>query len=72
MHPAMDGPFVMIGFPESLDLDVVYLESQTGALYLEERAQVGRYNDAFNHLRAQALDPDKSRALIAQMIRELT
>lgn len=72
MHPAMDGPFVMIGFPESLDLDVVYLESQTGALYLEERAQVGLYNDVFNHLRAQALDPNKSRALIARMIRELT
>lgn len=72
MHPAMDGPFEILGFPESLDLDVVYLESQTGALYLEERTQVGRYNDVFNYLRAQALDPDKSRALIAQKIREVT
>lgn len=72
LHPAMDGPFVILGFPESLDLDVVYLESQTGALYLEEREQVGRYDEVFNHLRALALDPDKSRALIAQKIREVT
>ncbi len=70
MHPAMDGSFMVLGFPESLDLDVVYLESQTGALYLEERPQVARYNDVFNHLRAKALDPDDSRALIAQKIQE--
>jgi Domain of unknown function (DUF5753) len=72
MHPAMDGPFEILGFPESLDLDVVYLESQTGALYLEDRTQVGRYDEIFNHLRAKALDPDKSRALIAQKLREAT
>lgn len=72
MHPAMDGPFEILGFPESLDLDVVYLESQTGALYLEEKPQVARYNAIFDQLRAKALDPDKSRELIAQKIQEVT
>ncbi|TDD80865.1 XRE family transcriptional regulator [Actinomadura darangshiensis] len=72
MHPAMDGPFEILSFPESLDLDVVYLESQTGALYLEEKSQVARYNAMFDQLRAKALDPDKSRDLIAQKIREAT
>ncbi|MEV7965550.1 Scr1 family TA system antitoxin-like transcriptional regulator [Sphaerisporangium sp. NPDC088356] len=54
------------------DLDVVYLESQTGALYLEERAQVDRYNQVFDHLRAKALDPVDSRALIAQAARDIS
>ncbi|MEV6987398.1 helix-turn-helix transcriptional regulator [Sphaerisporangium sp. NPDC051017] len=72
MHPAMDGPFVIVGFPESADLDVVYLESQTGALYLEERQQVDRYDQVFDHLRAKALDPVDSRALIAQAARDFT
>ncbi|WP_233617640.1 helix-turn-helix domain-containing protein [Actinomadura sp. WAC 06369] len=70
MHPAMDGPFEILGFPESLDLDVVYLESQTGALYLEEKAQVARYNAIFDLLRAKALDPDDSRDLIARILQE--
>ncbi|QKG24315.1 helix-turn-helix domain-containing protein [Actinomadura verrucosospora] len=72
MHPAMDGPFELLGFPESLDLDVVYLESQTGALYLEEKPQVARYRMIFDQLRAKALDPNQTRALITQRIREVT
>jgi uncharacterized protein DUF5753 len=72
LHPAMDGPFEILGFPESLDLDVVYLESQTGALYLEEKVQVARYTAVFDQLRALALDPDASRAEIVQKIREVT
>ncbi|MEV5828751.1 helix-turn-helix transcriptional regulator [Spirillospora sp. NPDC052242] len=72
MHPAMDGPFEILGFPESLDLDVVYLESQTGALYLEEKPQVARYTAIFDQLRAKALDPDESRGLITRILRETT
>ncbi|GGU91739.1 transcriptional regulator [Actinomadura cremea] len=72
MHPAMDGPFEILGFPESLDLDVVYLESQTCALYLEEKPQVARYNAIFDQLRAKALDPDDSRTLIMRILQEAT
>lgn len=35
-HPAMHGGFKVIQFPEPVDPDVVYLEEQTGALYLEK------------------------------------
>ncbi|MEW2358731.1 helix-turn-helix transcriptional regulator [Spirillospora sp. NPDC029432] len=72
LHPAMDGPFEILGFPESLDLDVAYLESPTSALYLEERDQVTRYNDVFDHLRAKALDPEQSRTLIIRKVQECT
>jgi hypothetical protein len=70
-HPAMDGSFIILGFPEALDPDVVYLESQTGSLYLEKLPEVDRYQTMFNHLVAKALDPDESRNLIAQGAAEL-
>ncbi|MFG1875005.1 helix-turn-helix domain-containing protein [Sphaerisporangium sp. NPDC049003] len=69
-HPAMDGGFVILGFPEAPDPDVVYLENQVGSLYLEEPTGVDRYNLVFNHLRAKALDPDQTRSLFAQASKE--
>jgi transcriptional regulator with XRE-family HTH domain len=71
-HPAMDGSFIILGFPEAPDPDVVYLESQTGSLYLEKLPEVDRYQAMFNHLVAKALDPDESANLIAQAATDLT
>lgn len=65
-HPAMDGSFVVLGFPEPTDPDVVYLEEQTGGLYLEKPHEIKRHTLAFDHLRAAALHPDESRRLIAR------
>src|SRR6202034_3131919 len=57
-HPAMGRPFIILVFPERVDTDVVYLEDLTSALYLEDVAEVDRYNVFFNHLRAPALSLD--------------
>jgi transcriptional regulator with XRE-family HTH domain len=70
-HPAMDGSFIILGFPEAPDPDVVYLESQTGSLYLEKLPEVERYQAMFNHLIAKALGPDESRNLIAEVAADL-
>ncbi len=72
VHPAMDGAFRILGFPETTDPDVVYLENQAGSLYLEEEAEIDRYARMFNHLIAKALDPEESRRLIARIARDLT
>src|SRR5579875_354245 len=71
-HPAMDGSFIILGFPETTDPDVVYLESQTGSLYLEQEREIERYSRMFRHLTAKALDPDESRRLIARVAKDLT
>ena len=39
------------------DRDVVYLEAETGALYLEKPEDVRRYSLMIDYLRAQALGP---------------
>jgi transcriptional regulator with XRE-family HTH domain len=72
VHPAMDGGFRILGFPESTDPDVVYLENQARSLYLEEEPEIDRYARMFNHLIAKALDPEESRRLIARIARDLT
>jgi hypothetical protein len=70
-HPAMDGSFKLLGFPEPSDPNIVYIEYHTGALYLEKAAEVQRYSLTFDHLRATALSVDASRALIARAAEEL-
>ena len=71
-HPAMDGAFRILGFPESTDPDVVYLENQAGSLYLEEEPEIDRYARMFSHLMAKALDPEESRRMIARLANDLT
>jgi hypothetical protein len=66
-HPAMLGSFTLMQFPDPADRDVVYLEAETGALYLEKPEDVRRYSLMIDYLRAQTLGPAESRALIAQL-----
>jgi transcriptional regulator with XRE-family HTH domain len=72
VHPAMDGGFSILGFPETADPDVVYLENQAGSLYLEEETEIARYARMFSHLIAKALDPEESRRMIDRLAGDLT
>lgn len=63
-HPGMLGPFHLLEFPEHTDTRVVYVEYLTGSLYLEKPEEVRRYTVVFDHLRAAALSPSQSAALI--------
>ena len=66
-HPAITGEFTILGFPELISPDVVYLEHMTSNIYVEQEAEVYRYNLAFDRLLALALDPDESKDLIARL-----
>jgi transcriptional regulator with XRE-family HTH domain len=65
-HPGMEGPFLILGFPEQADPDVVYVDSTSTGLYLEMPPDVRRYALMFDHLRAAALKPDDTLELIAE------
>jgi transcriptional regulator with XRE-family HTH domain len=71
-HPAMDGSFELLSFPELGDPNVVYVEYHAGALYMEKLQETERYRLLFDHLRAAALPVDASRALIARVADELS
>jgi transcriptional regulator with XRE-family HTH domain len=65
LHPALNGPFVIIEFPERFDPDVVYSEGVAGQAYVEEREkEVKARVEAFDLLRATALPPADSADLI--------
>ncbi len=68
---AMDLPFVILGFPDPGDPDVVCMGYATGCLWIEDMAEVDRYNLFFHHLQATALSFDDSVALITSALKEL-
>ncbi|MDQ2877243.1 MAG: helix-turn-helix domain-containing protein [Actinomycetota bacterium] len=70
-HASMDGSFSILGFPEPSDPQVVYIEYQTGALYLEKPDEVRRYRMMMDHLRAEALSADASAGRIMRTLDEL-
>lgn len=70
-HPGLDGGFSILGFPERADPDVVYIETTTSDLYLEEAEAIDRYTLLFDHIRAVALSPTESTEFFASVAREL-
>src|SRR5215471_12990838 len=66
-HPGMNGPFVILQFTSPTDPPMVYLETATDGLYLEETPDIERYTLRFNHLVARALGPDESRNMISDL-----
>ena len=64
-HPATTGEFTILGFPDLIAPDVVYLENMTSDLYVEQEAAVYRYGLAFDRLRSLALTAGESADFIA-------
>lgn len=67
-HTAVNGSFVLMRFPEGPELRVVYLEGETGGVYLESTQEIARYIEVFDHLRASAL----STAATVRLMEEIT
>lgn len=65
-HPGLDSPFTLLEF-EAAGTAVVYQETLTDALYLDQSFEVDRYRDAWKQLRSAALDPDSSVQLVAEI-----
>jgi transcriptional regulator with XRE-family HTH domain len=69
-HAGMDGTFAILDFPEPGDPDVVYAENATGGLFLEKTEELRKYIFIFDHIRAAALPPVESGALLAKLAKE--
>ncbi|RKS71852.1 helix-turn-helix protein [Actinomadura pelletieri DSM 43383] len=71
-HPAMHGPCTVLRFPHPADSDVVYVQYRRGSVYLEDPTDVEHYIGLFDQLRARALGPGESRALIVRVADEMS
>ncbi|MGW9346102.1 helix-turn-helix domain-containing protein [Nocardiopsis flavescens] len=54
LHPGVSGPFVVLDFPDDMDAPIVYLESRTEGLFLEEPEEISEYRHVFDHLQVTA------------------
>jgi transcriptional regulator with XRE-family HTH domain len=75
-HGIMSGPFVILRFPlngdgKETEPPTVYVDGFTGALYLDKKNEIERYNQAFSDIWDSALDETASRGLLHQASREL-
>lgn len=71
-HPGVTGQYAILEFPEESDSSVIYLEGVTSDLYLEKSDDVHNYSMMYEHLRAQALNPEQTRNFIADVARKYT
>jgi transcriptional regulator with XRE-family HTH domain len=70
-HAGLGSAFSILGFPDSEDHEVVYIEEAAGSLYIERAAEVRRYKLKMDHLLAAALRPEESIRMIDSVAKEL-
>lgn len=70
-HPGTPGSFVVLRFSEPTDPPVVYIETMAGDLYPESQEDINGAILAFDRLRAMALSPSDSIAMIRKVAKEL-
>ncbi|MCW2883656.1 MAG: hypothetical protein QOE54_3243 [Streptosporangiaceae bacterium] len=69
-HAAEGGAFSILRFPEPDLADVVYVETLTGALYLDKRDDVDAYLQAMERLSVDSATPDGTVETIGEILRE--
>jgi len=70
-HPATGFPFILLRFPDDPAPSLGYTESLTSAAYHDRQADVETYTLVFDRLRAVALSPADSSALIKRAAKEI-
>lgn len=66
-HSALDGGFILLSFLDRDEPDLLYVEYVTGALHIEEDAEVRACRLKFDRLGVEALSPGDSAALIKRI-----
>lgn len=71
-HPGIEGTFTILSFPDELVADngIVYVETRIRGVYYEDRSEILTYRDMLSRLQVLALDQQRSRAKIAEILKE--
>ncbi|MGC4886637.1 helix-turn-helix domain-containing protein [Micromonospora sp. DT227] len=78
VHGGMTSAFTILSFPESpgtadpVEPPLVYVDSLTGALYLDKPTEVAAYELAWGDLTSRALDEKTSRKFITTTMEDIT
>jgi transcriptional regulator with XRE-family HTH domain len=68
---AAPGSFSILSFAVDDLPDVVYVEQLTSAMYLDKRADVDRYAEAMDQIRATSYPPEQTKELIRSIIADM-
>lgn len=71
-RPALGRSFIVLGFPDPEDPDVIFAESVSYFVLEDETDEVAKFVDAYNRLWQTALDDRSSAMLIARAASEIT
>lgn len=70
-HTSTEGNYLIMDFPDPRDASVVYLESPTTTMFLEEEQQVRLYNDMFGSTQSCSLTPAQTLDFLTHRVQEL-
>lgn len=70
-HNALIAPFSILEFPEPLDLPIVFIETATGGLFLEEADEVEQHTVTFSDAQGSAMSTAHSAKFIADVLKSL-
>lgn len=73
-HPAVSGAFTLVTLDlgEAAVAEYVYVENRAGSITMDKASEIEIHRLTFDALRADALGPEKSIALIDKTAAELT
>ena len=66
-HPGVDNTFMLLEFDSAIQPAVVFVENLAGTFYLERDAEIQRYREVLEHLRACALSPVNSSKCVQEI-----
>lgn len=69
-HAGLDGPFIVLGFPEDIAPDVAYVGTRIGDGWAEDATTVRAIKVDYETLQAAALPPEESLERIAAITKE--
>lgn len=70
-HTSTEGNYFVMDFPDPRDASIVYLESPTTTMFLEETHQVRSYNDMFGSTQNCSMNPAQTLDFLNDRIQEL-
>ncbi len=70
-HAGLCAPFTILDFPDPLDLPIVYIDTASNGLFLEDHDEVEAHSATFSDIQGSALSTVRSADLITSVLKSL-
>lgn len=70
-HAGLCAPFTILDFPDPLDLPIVYIDTASNGLFLEDHEEVEAHSATFSDIQGSALSAARSADLITSITKSL-